>query len=120
MRYARSDGAPPGLGSHPSRYLASARCRGSDGRQSRRTSRPAKNRRDPICFSPYLYRHRNYVERLLNQIKHCRRIAMRYEKHAANFLAFVKLAAIRLWLRVMSHRASTAGPVSRRQFHASR
>ncbi|MCV0428729.1 MAG: IS5 family transposase [Roseibium sp.] len=61
---------------------------------------PRRNRRDPICFSPYLYRHRNHVERLFNRIKHRRRIATRYEKHAANFLAFVKLAAIRLWLRV--------------------
>jgi len=61
---------------------------------------PRRNRRDPICFSPYLYRHRNHVERFFNRIKHCRRIATRYEKRAANFLAFVKLAAIRLWLRV--------------------
>lgn len=61
---------------------------------------PRRNRRDPICFSPYLYRHRNHVERFFNRMKHCRRLATRYEKHAANFLAFVKLAAIRLWLRV--------------------
>lgn len=61
---------------------------------------PRRNRRDPICFSPYLYRDRNLVERFFNRIKHCRRIATRYEKRAANFLAFVKLAAIRLWLRV--------------------
>ena len=61
---------------------------------------PRKNRRDPICFSPYLYRQRNHVERFFNRIKRCRRIATRYEKHAANFLAFVKLAAIRLWLSV--------------------
>ena len=33
-------------------------------------------------------------------IKHCRRIATRYDKLAANFLAFIKLAAIRLWLGV--------------------
>jgi transposase len=61
---------------------------------------PRRNRRDPICFSPYLYCDRNRVERFFNRIKHYRRIATRYEKRAANFLAFVKLAAIRLWLRV--------------------
>jgi len=61
---------------------------------------PRRNRRDPICFSPFLYRDRNLVERFFNRIKHCRRIATRYEKRAANFLAFVKLAAIRIWLRV--------------------
>jgi len=33
-------------------------------------------------------------------IKQCRRIATRYDKLAANYLAFVKLAAIRIWLRV--------------------
>ena len=61
---------------------------------------PRRNRRAPICFSPYLYRDRNLVERFFNRIKHCRRIATRYEKRAANFLTFVKLAAILLWLRV--------------------
>ncbi len=34
-----------------------------------------------------------------NKIKQCRRIATRYDKLAANYLAFVKLASIRLWLR---------------------
>jgi transposase len=61
---------------------------------------PKRNRKDPICFSPHLYRDRNHVERFFNRIKHCRRIATRYDKLAANFLAFIKLAAIRLWLRV--------------------
>lgn len=61
---------------------------------------PKKNRKSPICFSPDLYRDRNHVERFFNGIKHCRRIATRYDKLAANFLAFIKLAAIRLWLRV--------------------
>ena len=51
-------------------------------------------------FSPYLYRDRNLVERFFNKIKQCRRVATRYDKLAANYLAFVKLACIRLWLRV--------------------
>jgi putative tryptophan/tyrosine transport system substrate-binding protein len=33
-------------------------------------------------------------------VKHCRRVATRYDKLAANYLAFVQLASIRLWLRV--------------------
>ena len=61
---------------------------------------PKSNRKGPICFSPYLYRARNLVERFFNKIKHCRRVATRYDKLAANYLAFVKLACIRLWLRV--------------------
>jgi transposase len=61
---------------------------------------PRCNRREPICFSPYPYRVRNLVERSFNKIKHCRRVATRYDKLAANYLAFVQLASIRLWLRV--------------------
>ncbi|KAB0267827.1 IS5 family transposase [Microvirga brassicacearum] len=60
---------------------------------------PKRNRKEPICFSPYLYRARNLVERFFNKIKQCRRVATRYDKLAANYLAFVKLASIRLWLR---------------------
>ena len=48
----------------------------------------------------YLHRARNLVERFFDKIKHCRRVATRYDKLAANYLAFVQLASIRLWLRV--------------------
>jgi transposase len=51
--------------------------------------------KEPIC----LYRARDLVERFFNKIKQCRRIATRYDKLAANYLAFIKLAAIRIWLR---------------------
>ncbi len=51
------------------------------------------------CFSPRLYRQRNRIERFFNRIKHFRRLATRYEKHAANYLAMLKLAAIQIWLR---------------------
>lgn len=61
---------------------------------------PKRNRRKPICFSPRLYRDRNHVERFFNRNKHYRRIATRYDKLAENFLAFIKLASTRLWLRV--------------------
>ena len=59
---------------------------------------PKRNRKETICFSPYLYRARNLVERFFNKIKQCRRIATRYDKLAANYLAFIKLASIRIWL----------------------
>jgi len=39
------------------------------------------------------------VYRVRNRIKHFRRLATRYEKHAANFLAILKRAAVHLWLR---------------------
>jgi len=38
-------------------------------------------------------------ERFFNKIKQCRRIATRYDKLAVNYLAFIKLAFIRIWLR---------------------
>lgn len=32
---------------------------------------PKRNRKEPICFSPYLYRALNLVERFFNKIKQC-------------------------------------------------
>jgi len=61
---------------------------------------PRRNRNDPICFSPHLYPARNLIKRFFNKIKQCRRVAARYDKLAANYLAFLQLASIRLWLRV--------------------
>jgi transposase len=58
-----------------------------------------KNRTTPIDFSPNLYRSRNLVERFFNKIKQCRRIATRNDKLASNYLAFIKFASIRLWIR---------------------
>ena len=52
------------------------------------------------CFSPALYRERNRVERFFNRIKHFRRVATRYEKHASNYLAMIKLACVKIWMRV--------------------
>ena len=46
-----------------------------------------------------LYRARNLIERFFNKIKQCRRVATRYDKLAANYLALIKLASIRIWLR---------------------
>ena len=72
---------------------------------------PKSNRTDPICFSPYLYRARNQVERFFNRIKQCRRVATRYDRLAGNYLAFVQLASIRLWLAVL-YESAPLSPVS--------
>lgn len=61
--------------------------------------KPMPRRVNIPAFSPFLYRYRNLVERFFNKLKHFRAIATRYEKHAANYLALVKLAATRIWLR---------------------
>jgi transposase len=71
---------------------------------------PKSNRSDPICFSPYLYRARNRVERFFNRIKQCRRVATRCDRLAANYLAFVQLASIRLWLRLNESASSMTRP----------
>ena len=61
---------------------------------------PAKsNRTQRFCFRKTLYRERNQIERFFCKMKLFRRVATRYEKHAADCLAMLKLAAIRLWLR---------------------
>ena len=54
------------------------------------------NRRWKPCFSRRLYRERNLIERFFSKLKHFRRVATRYDKLAANFLAMVQLASMRL------------------------
>ncbi len=61
--------------------------------------RPMPNRKNVPAFSAFLYRYRNLVERFFSKIKHFRAVATRYDKDSGNYLASVKLAAIRIWLR---------------------
>ncbi len=49
-------------------------------------------------FDKAIYRLRNRAERLINRMKHFRRLATRYEKRAENYRAMWLLAAILLWL----------------------
>ncbi len=49
-------------------------------------------------FDRRVYREWNRIERLINRLKQFRRIATRYEKRAANYLAMLAVAAILLWL----------------------
>ena len=60
-------------------------------------SNPARS--EPLPLDRELYRLRNRVERLVNRLKQFRAVATRYETTAASYLAFVRLAASRLWLR---------------------
>jgi transposase len=61
--------------------------------------KPVSRRVNVPAFSPFLYRYRNLVERFFSKLKHFRAVATRYEKHDANYLALVKLASTRIWLR---------------------
>ena len=57
-----------------------------------------KTEKTPRLMDWGLYRERNVIERLVGRLKEHRRIATRYDKLAASYLAFVQLAAIRMWL----------------------
>jgi transposase len=59
---------------------------------------PLRTEKTPRLMDWGLYRERNFVERLVGRLKEYRRIATRYDKLAASYLAFVQLAAIRMWL----------------------
>lgn len=54
---------------------------------------PRSNRREQRKIDTEHYRKRNQIERFFNRIKHCRRVATRYEKTARNFLCMILLAA---------------------------
>ena len=64
--------------------------------------KPMPNRVRHPAFSASLYKLRNAVERFFSKIKHYRAIATRYEKHPENYLALIKIAAARIWMRFMS------------------
>ena len=61
--------------------------------------KPMPGRVNIPAFSRFLYRYRNLVERFFGKLKHFRAVATRFEKHPENYLALVKLAATRIWIR---------------------
>lgn len=52
-------------------------------------------------FNQDAYRRRSVVECCVGWLKECRRIATRFEKLAVNFLAMLKLAVIKRYLRIL-------------------
>jgi transposase len=52
-----------------------------------------RNRKDPICFNPILYRARNLVERFFNKIKQCRSVVTRL-RHARSQLPCLREARL--------------------------
>ena len=61
---------------------------------------PARRcRRKPHAHDTALYKERNLIERFFNKLKQFRRVATRYDKLLANFMGFVKLAAVAILLR---------------------
>jgi transposase len=70
---------------------------------------PRSNRLEERSYDKEEYKNRNVVERFINVIKHCRRVATRYEKTARNFLSVVALAATFVLLTEPRHSNLMAG-----------
>ena len=60
---------------------------------------PKRNRTFKRPYDTELYKGRNIIERFFNKLKQFRRVATPYDKLLANFMGFVKLAAIAIWLK---------------------
>jgi transposase len=71
------------------------------------TSSPSRGGRGR-CPSAAVYRWPNLVERFFNKIKHFRAIATRHDKRDGKFVAGIKLADVRIWLR--SYESATSTP----------
>ena len=54
---------------------------------------PRKNRIESRAYDKIIYKERNFVERLFQNLKLYRRIATRYERLARNYMAMLSLAA---------------------------
>jgi transposase len=60
---------------------------------------PRRHRKYQHRYDKIAYRQRWGIEGFFAKLKQWRRIATRYDKLAATFLGFVKLASIMLWLK---------------------
>jgi transposase len=60
---------------------------------------PRRHRKIQREYDAIAYKQRWGIEGFFAKLKQWRRIATRYDKLAANFLSFIKLASIMLWLK---------------------
>ncbi len=61
---------------------------------------PSMPQRNPVIpHDREAYKARNEVERIFNNLKHFRAVATRYDKRDDNYLASVRIASVRIWLR---------------------
>ena len=64
------------------------------GKNARYTIPPKANTLEPWACDWWVYMERHLLECFFNKLKHFRRIATRYDKLAASYLAFIYVAAI--------------------------
>ena len=60
---------------------------------------PRRHRKHQHKYDRIAYKERWGIEGFFAKLKQWRRIATRYDKIAANFLGFIKLASIMLWIK---------------------
>jgi len=70
-------------------FIADIKARGAEA-----VIPPRSNRNEDRKYDKKEYKKRNIVERMFNGLKHCRRVATRYEKTARNFLGVVVFASV--------------------------
>ena len=58
-------------------------------------------RKRTFAFSPWLYRQRHRIERFFNRINQMRGLATCYDRRPDNFLAALKLPAVRIWIKAL-------------------
>ena len=60
---------------------------------------PKRNRTVQRAYDAELYKERNRIKRFFAKLRQFRRVATRYDKRLQNFMGFVKLAALAIWLK---------------------
>jgi hypothetical protein len=105
-------------GLSPGQTLLADRAYDSDALRSRRLGQhqAARQTGEQASLQPLPVSLQDLVERFFNKLKHFRAVATRYEKHASNYLALIKLAATRIWLRGRPRalKARLRGSIARR------
>lgn len=101
---ARSGGRWRELPERPGDYRSVKRSRGGLSTRIAQSGAevvipPRRNRKVRRTYDVDLYKDRNRIERFFRKPKHFRRVATRCDKPLANLMAFVKPAAIAIWLR---------------------
>lgn len=81
-------------------YYADSLCNWLKRRRIKAVTPSTASRTTPCPLDNRIYRSRNVIERLFGRLKNWRRIATRYDRHAANYLAGIALFdAIAEWIK---------------------
>ena len=57
-----------------------------------------KNRKKPVNYDEKVYKKRGLIERVFGKLKENRRLTVRYEKSDINFLGFVLIGFLKIFL----------------------